>query len=60
MQTRLLASLAGGLLGAVVASPIGGSLGLSAALALAGCSSVGICVGYVGSLLFDVFRADAG
>jgi hypothetical protein len=60
MQTRLLASLAGGLLGVVVASPLGASLGLSGGPALAGCAVLGVGVGYVGSILFDVFTSSPG
>lgn len=59
MQTRLLACLAGGFFGVVVASPISGSLGVSATLGLIGCSLAGIAVGYVVSTLFDVFTAHA-
>jgi len=59
VQTRLLAGLAGGLLGAVVTSPINASLGLSPAIALIVCSSIGVAVGYVASILFDVFTASS-
>jgi hypothetical protein len=57
VQIRLLACLAGGFLGVVVASLFGASLGLSATFALIGCSSLGIAGGYVVSVLFDVFAA---
>ena len=57
MQTRLFACLAGGLLGVVVASPINNSLGVNPTLAFIGCASVGVAVGYVASILFDVFTA---
>ena len=57
MQTRLLACLAGGFLGIVVTSPINASLALSPTIALIGCSLIGVAVGYVTSLLFDVFTA---
>jgi hypothetical protein len=57
VQTRLLASLAGGFLGVVVAFLFGGSLGLGATYALIGCSSLGIAGGYVVSILFHVFAA---
>ena len=57
MQTRLLACLAGGLLGLVLAFPVGSSLGLSPAIALLGCSSIGVALGYIASLLIDVFTA---
>ena len=58
MQTRLFASLAGGLLG-VVTFPINSSLGLNPAIALVVCSSIGVAVGYVTSILFDVFTASS-
>ena len=63
MQTRLLACLVGGVLGAAVTSPINGSLGLSPTIALIGCSSIGMAIGYVVSILLDVFAvspADKG
>lgn len=55
MQTRLFATVAGGLLGIAVASPINAGLGLSPAVALIFCSSIGLALGYVASVLFDVF-----
>lgn len=55
MQTRLLACAAGGLLGIAVASSINGSLGLSPTLALVACTTAGVGVGYVVSILYDVF-----
>jgi hypothetical protein len=60
VQTRLLACLAGGFLGVAVASTINASLGLSQTVAVIGCASVGIAIGYVASLLFDVFAATPG
>ncbi|MBZ5609577.1 MAG: hypothetical protein LAP38_15045 [Acidobacteriia bacterium] len=57
MQIRLLACLAGGLLGVVVASPINASLGLNPSIALIGFASVGLGVGYAASILFDVFTS---
>jgi hypothetical protein len=60
VQTRLFASLAGGFLGVVVTSPINASLGLSPTIALIGCSSIGVAVGYVASMLFDVFAVTPG
>ncbi len=60
MQTRLFASLAGGLLGAAVASTVNASLELSPTLALIGCSVAGIALGYVVSMLFDVFAMPSG
>lgn len=60
MQTRLFACLAGGFIGVVVTSPINAGLGLSPMIAVVGCSSVGVAVGYVVSILFDVFTASPG
>ncbi len=57
MRTRLLACLAGGLLGAIVGSPISGSLGLSPTAALIGCSAVGAGIGFFASILFHVFAS---
>jgi hypothetical protein len=59
VQIRLLACLAGGFLGVVVTSPINASLALSPTIALIACSSIGVAVGYVTSLLFDVFTASS-
>ena len=55
MQTRLFASLAGGLLGAAVASTVNASLELSPTVAWVGCSAIGVALGYVVSMLCDVF-----
>lgn len=55
MQTRLLACLAGGFLGLAVTFPVNSSLGLSPTVALLACSSIGIALGYVASVLIDVF-----
>ena len=60
MQTRLLACLAGGFLGAAVASTINASLGFNQTVAVIGCASAGVAIGYVASLLFDVFAATPG
>jgi len=60
VQTRLLACLAGGFFGIVVASPINASMGLSPSIALIGCSSIGVAVGCVASILFDVFAVSPG
>jgi hypothetical protein len=64
MQTRLFASLAGGLIGLAFAPEIntGLHLDLPLAFAFAGCALAGLAIGYVGSALADVFvgqsRAD--
>jgi hypothetical protein len=57
MHRRLFASLAGGLLGLAVAMQINAKLelGLAPAVALIGCGIAGFGVGYVASMLFDVF-----
>jgi hypothetical protein len=60
VQTRLLACIAGGFLGVVVTSPINASLGLSPTIALIGCSSIGVAVGCVATILFDVFAMSPG
>jgi hypothetical protein len=57
LQTRLFACLAGGFLGVAVTSPISSGLDLSPSVALIGCSLSGMAVGYVASVLFDVFAA---
>ena len=57
MQTRLIAGIAGGLLGIAVASPVNAALGLNPAIAFIGCLSIGVAVGWVASTLFDVFTA---
>jgi hypothetical protein len=54
MRTRLLACLAGGCLGAVTSS-IGANFGLSPAVALIGCSFLGVGLGYVASIFLDIF-----
>jgi len=61
MKTRLIASLAGGLLGLMLAARIntGLGLGVSPTLALIGCSLAGLAIGYVASMLFDVFTANS-
>jgi hypothetical protein len=60
MQTRLFASLAGGLLGLALASPINSALGLPGPLALIACAGAGIAIGCIASTLFDVFTASSG
>lgn len=60
MQTRLIACLAGGLLGIAVTSPIKSTLDLSPAIAWIGCASIGVAIGYVASILVDVFAMSSG
>lgn len=59
MRTRLLACLAGGFLGVVVASPISQSLNVSLTLVLIACALLGLALGYVVSIFFDVFTASS-
>jgi len=59
LQTRLLACLAGGFLGAVAASPISHSFDVSPILALITCALLGVALGYVVSIFFDVFTANS-
>jgi hypothetical protein len=60
MQTRLFASLAGALLGAAVSSTVNSSVDLSPTLVLIGCTVTGLALGYVVSMLFDVFAMPSG
>ena len=55
VQTRLLASAAGGLLGACLTSVTNG-FGLGPTLGLVACTLAGLTLGYVSSMLIDVFR----
>jgi hypothetical protein len=62
VQTRILACAAGGLLGVVATSSITsilglGSLGMSPTLTIIVCSSIGVAIGYVVSILYDVFAS---
>ena len=60
MQTRLLACVAGGLVGVVLASSINSALGLSlsSTLAVIVSGSAGAALGCVASVLFDVFTGE--
>ncbi|HYL38147.1 MAG TPA: hypothetical protein VEV17_19680 [Bryobacteraceae bacterium] len=60
MKARLLASLAGGVGGVAVASPINSSLGLSPTIAYIACTAIGLALGYGVSIFFDVFTASPG
>ena len=57
MRTRLLACLAGGLVGVAVAFPVEQSFAISPTIALIGCAFLGAALGYVVSMFFDVFTA---
>jgi hypothetical protein len=60
VQIRLLACIAGGLLGVAVTSVVNNRLGFSPAVALIACSSIGVALGYVVSMLIDVFAPSHG
>jgi flagellar biosynthesis protein FliR len=57
VQTRLFACLAGGLIGVVVASPVSTRFEVGLTLAAIGCVAVGVAIGYVVSIFFDIFAA---
>jgi hypothetical protein len=59
MQTRLFASIAGGLLGVVLAPSLKDTLGLTPMLAFIGLGVAGVAVGCAASLLFDVFSSSS-
>lgn len=59
MQIRILACLVGGFLGVASASTINDSLNLSPVIAMAGCAAAGVALGYMVSVLFDVFATSA-
>ena len=60
MQIRLLACIAGGLLGVGATFLIDDSLGLSPTVAMVGCGAIGVALGWVVSLLVDVFAPSHG
>ena len=55
MQTRLLASLAGGCFGVLVSSRINEALGLNPTVAVVGCALMGVALGHAASMFWDVF-----
>jgi hypothetical protein len=55
MVKRLLSSMVGGLIGVVIAWHFQDALGTSPALAYGSCTVGGLGIGYVASMLFDVF-----
>jgi len=60
MQRRLIASIAGGVLGICLAPRLEGALGVSATLAFLGAPLGGIALACIASLLFDVFAGAPG
>lgn len=60
MRIRLLACIAGGLLGVVAAYMVDDGLGFSPTVTMLACVGVGIALGYVVSLLVDVFAPSPG
>jgi hypothetical protein len=59
VRKRFIASIAGGLAGSFLAAPLNSSLGFPPWVAMAGCSFGGAALGYVVSMLFDVFAQNA-
>ena len=59
MQTRLFACLAGGLIGVVVAAPVSSRFEVGLTLSAIGCIAVGVAVGYVVSIFFDIFATSS-
>jgi hypothetical protein len=55
LQTRILSCLAGGLLGVTFASTLNVRMGLTPTLAVFACSLAGVALGYLVSILYDVF-----
>jgi hypothetical protein len=55
MVKRLLSSMVGGLIGLALAWRFQDALGASPALAYGSCALGGLGIGYVASMLFDVF-----
>jgi uncharacterized membrane protein YuzA (DUF378 family) len=60
MQRRLIASIAGGIIGICLATRLQDALGVSATLAVIAAAFIGIALGYVASMLFDVFGDTPG
>lgn len=60
MRKRLLVCLVFGVTGLATAMPIGDQLGLSMVQALIGCSLAGILLGYLVSVLLDIFADNSG
>lgn len=58
MRIRLLAALVGGAVGLAVALafPIGSGLGLTPVWATTACTLAGLAVGYLATVLLDVFQ----
>jgi hypothetical protein len=57
MRRRLITCCAGAALGGYFGPAISDTLGLTAASAMALCAAAGLAVGYVVSMLLDVFSA---
>ena len=55
MRKLFLVSLAGGIVGLALSVPLTDTLGVSQTLSFVSCSIAGIVIGYVASILFDVF-----
>jgi len=60
MRRRLLVCLAFGLLGLLCAFPVSDRLGVDLPWAFAGSAAAGIVLGYLVSIMCDVFFGDTG
>ena len=60
MQRRLIASIAGGIIGICLAARLQDALGVSATVAFIAAALGGIVLAYVASMLFDVFSGTPG
>ena len=60
MQRRLIVSIAGGINGICLATRLQDALGVTATLAFIAAAFIGIALGYVASMLFDVFGGTPG
>lgn len=59
MQRRLIASIAGGIIGLCLASRLQDAMGVSSTVAFIAAAVAGIALAYVASMLFDVFTGTA-
>jgi hypothetical protein len=58
MRKRFLVSILGGIVGLALSVPLTDTLGVSQTLTLVSCSIAGIVVGYVASILWEVFAGN--
>ena len=57
MQNRLIACVAGAVAGLIAAPSVSAALALSSVIAFTGCGLAGVTVGYLASILLDVFAS---